>query len=435
MRAFLSNLSIRSKILLPTGGATLLAVIFMMVYFPANYKAGLLGGLEAKALSVGRLMANGVAPALEFGDQSLALEVMNRATGDEDLVYVAVLRDDGTAFADYNPNGAEVHKVGAWSNRATVIQAGGMVVVMAPVQSAGGVRGTVVAGFSTGEIRDEAKSNLNWTLLGGLLIFMVVLGATTLGANYVQRRIASLNNIARQVAETALQVNVTATQILAGSQSQERGATEQSTAVDETRRTMDSLLESGKEITKASQDVLANAERTQRNTEIVGQRISELTTHSQRIAEILEVIKDIANKSELLALNAALEGTKAGEAGRGFSLVATQMQRLAENVKRSVRDIKGLTVDIREATNATVLAMEEGAKVIADTTRSSRQISLIIQQQQSGTEQVSQAMDDVAQIAQQTAIASREAVEAIRSLTELAERLETLVAEFQPNRK
>jgi methyl-accepting chemotaxis protein len=177
--------------------------------------------------------------------------------------------------------------------------------------------------------------------------------------------------------------------------------------------------------------VLANAESTQRNNQIITERIGELTARSQRIVEILEVIKDIANKSELLALNAALEGTKAGEAGRGFSLVATQMQRLAENVMGSVRDIKTLTAAIREATSASVLATEEGAKLAADTTRSARQIAEIVEAQQGGTEQVTEVMDEVAEIARQSANGSREAVGAVQSLSTLADQLDVLIEQFR----
>ncbi|MEK7705602.1 MAG: methyl-accepting chemotaxis protein [Myxococcota bacterium] len=244
------------------------------------------------------------------------------------------------------------------------------------------------------------------------------------------RMIASQRDMVKQIAETAVQVNSTAGEFFANAQQQERGATEQSSSVEETRRTMESLLDSGRQITKTSQAVLQNAERAQQNSQVVAERIAALSTHTHRITEILDVIKDIANKSDLLALNAALEGTKAGEAGRGFSLVANQMQRLAENVMGSVRDIKELTATITEATQSAVLATEESTKLAADTTRSTRQISLIIQQQQSATEDVTKAMDDVSQIAVQTATGSKEIVAATTDLVKLSERLQGLVGRF-----
>ena len=119
---------------------------------------------------------------------------------------------------------------------------------------------------------------------------------------------------------------------------------------------MDSLLNSAHQIASVSGTVLTNAEHTHSNSQLIAERITELAGHTQRISVFLDVIRDIANKTDLLALNAALEGTRAGEAGRGFSLVASQMQRLTVSVMDSVEDIKGLTADIREATSSSVLA-------------------------------------------------------------------------------
>lgn len=250
-------------------------------------------------------------------------------------------------------------------------------------------------------------------------------------AKAFRKMLSTLRQLVIHIKETSVQIGTASEEIVAAAARQEQGATQQSSAVEETRRTTDSLLRSGRAITDAAQGVLQNAELTQRNNQQVAERIGQLSAHTLRIAEILETIKDIANKSELLALNAALEGTKAGEAGRGFSLVATQMQRLAENVMGSVRNIKTLTEDIGEATSATVLATEEATKLAADTTRSARQISLIIQQQLTGTEQVSEAMEDVAKVAVETAQGNKQTLSATRELTELSQRLLETVHRFE----
>jgi methyl-accepting chemotaxis protein len=256
---------------------------------------------------------------------------------------------------------------------------------------------------------------------------------TTLEGDLAQafnRMIVSQRQLVKQIRDTALQVTTGAAEFLASARSAEHGATEQSSAVEETRRTMDTLLTSSREIAKTAQSVLANAERSQENSQVVATRIAALSKHAQRIAEILEVIKDIANKSDLLALNAALEGTKAGEVGRGFSLVATQMQRLAENVMGSVTDIKELTATITEATHASVMATEESTKLATDTTRSAQQIVQIIGQQQTGTEQVSRAMDDVAHVATQAVNGSRQVVHSTEELSRLSDELQRLVSRF-----
>lgn len=243
--------------------------------------------------------------------------------------------------------------------------------------------------------------------------------------------IMSQRTLVREMAASAVQLNSAAGEFLANAQQQQEGAVEQSTAVEETRRTTETLLSSARQINESADGVLRNAELTQQNHQVVAQRIADLSSQTQRISEILEVIKDIANKSDLLALNAALEGTKAGEAGKGFSFVAQQMQRLAENVMNSVRDIKELTQVISQYSQASVLATEESTKLASDTTRSARQISLILQQQQSGTEQVTRAMDDVSKVASQTAAGSREIVSSAQALIALSEQLQKLINRFK----
>ena len=164
---------------------------------------------------------------------------------------------------------------------------------------------------------------------------------------------------------------------------------------------------------------------------MIAGRIGELSEHTVRIGEILVLIKEIANKSELLALNAALEGTKAGEAGRGFSLVANQMQRLAEQVMGSVKNIELLTADITKATSSSVLATEEATKLAAQTTASARSITQSVHQQQAGTQQASVAMDQIAQVSHDSAIAAGHVVEAANQLAGLASGLSDSVSRFR----
>jgi methyl-accepting chemotaxis protein len=243
--------------------------------------------------------------------------------------------------------------------------------------------------------------------------------------------LASLSRLVRQIRDSALQTNASATEILASSQQHQRGASEQASAVEETRRTLEMFISAGKQIAESARKVLTNAETTHRTNQELADRIRKLSAQANRIAEILVVIKEIAVKSEVLALNAALEGTKAGEAGRGFSLVATQMQRLSEQVMASTQDIKDLTTDIRESMSAAVLATEEGTKLAAETTRSAREIGLIVQQQQSSSEQVSKAMEDVSIIARETSTGSAQIVTAVHEMQQLANKLDASVAEFR----
>ncbi len=250
-------------------------------------------------------------------------------------------------------------------------------------------------------------------------------------AEAFNRMVVNQRELVKQISSTATMLSAAAGEFFANAKQQARGATNQSTAVEEVRRTLDTLLHSAREIGATAENVLTSAERSQENSQNVTEKIAALSNQTRSIAEILEVIKDIANKSDLLALNAGLEGTKAGEAGKGFSLVASQMQRLAENVMGAVRNIKELTTTITESTQATVLATEESTKLASDTTFSARQIGLTIRQQQSGTEQAVKAMVDVGEVAAQTASGSRDIVASATDLMKLSEQLQTLVGRFR----
>lgn len=243
--------------------------------------------------------------------------------------------------------------------------------------------------------------------------------------------IGSVRILATEVAGGAHKMSAAATEVLAATRQQEQGANQHAGAIEETSRTIESLAESSRSIAELAEAVLENAQRTQGTNQEIAARNQHLTSRLEGITSILESVKDIANKSELLALNAALEGTKAGEAGRGFSFVAVQMQRLAENVMGNVKDIKILTREIREANHTTVLAIEEGTKLAQETTRSAGQIRLVTQQQESATQQVTENMIDAAQRVQQTVAGVRQSTAAMESLAELATQLNELLHDLR----
>ena len=228
-----------------------------------------------------------------------------------------------------------------------------------------------------------------------------------------------------------VQLTSAAQQIFATAQQQEGGAVAQSSAVGETLATMQSLLESSRQINATSTKVAANAERTLVQHDLMGESIHGLADRLERIGDVAGSISDIANKSEMLALNASLEGVRAGEAGRGFALVASQMQRLAETILASARDIKETTTDIERASTASVEATEEGKALAAEAASSAQDINLIAQQQQSGAEQVASAIEEIATVAQQTARGSAQIVSATEELKQLSSDLHAVVAALQ----
>jgi methyl-accepting chemotaxis protein len=250
-------------------------------------------------------------------------------------------------------------------------------------------------------------------------------------ANTFQEMVGKLKEVPLAIQASVKDLASAAAEIYAASQEQEAAAQQQSSAVEEVSRTMSSLLEAAGHISDSARGVLSNAERAKETSDLTVRRIVELNGHTSRMAETLDVIREIADRSDLLALNASLEGTRAGEAGRGFSLVAAEMRRLAERVTSSVKDVKSLVSDVRSSGSSTVLATEEAKKLSDSTNESARQISMVTQQQKTATEQVTRGMKDIATVLTQSVSATRQTRTAAENLKVQAERLNKIVARFR----
>jgi methyl-accepting chemotaxis protein len=237
--------------------------------------------------------------------------------------------------------------------------------------------------------------------------------------------------ILQQISETSIQLAGATTQIYSAAQEQQATATEQSAGVDEASQTMQGLLESAAHIAESARGVLANAERTKETTDGMAKRFAELSGHTNRIAELLDVIREIADRSDLLALNASLEATRAGEAGRSFALVAGEMRRLAERVTASVQDVKVLVTDVRAFGSSTLMATEEARRLAESTTESARQITLVTQQQRTATEQVSQGMREITAALTQSVSAATQIRTSTEALKTQADRLADILSMFR----
>jgi methyl-accepting chemotaxis protein len=291
-------------------------------------------------------------------------------------------------------------------------------------------------------------------------------------AAFVQMQ-AQLGQALAQMRRAGEQISTTTEQLVATSTEQESGADEQSSSLNETSATTEELARSAQQIAGNAESVAGIAERTfaaaqggQRNAaafltamqrmkqdnQSIADAVVRLNKRVQQIGKVVEFINEIADKSDLLALNAELEGTKAGEVGRGFSLVAAEMRRLAENVIRSTRTIEQLIEEIRDATHAAVMATEAGLKtteagtllaaqvdeslslileLARQTSHAVRSISLATQQQQTGTDQLAAAMGDILRVTEQNAAATKQMVAANSDLSTLARALKLVVERFQ----
>lgn len=289
----------------------------------------------------------------------------------------------------------------------------------------------------------------------------------------LNKMVAGLRNLTEQTRTATENLNSASAEIVASTQQQASSATEQAASVQETTTTMQEVSQSGKQIaarakevagaaeagTKTSDAGLRAAEDTTRTmdsireqAEVVAEHIVTLSEKTQAIGEIIALVNDVAEQSNLVALNAAIEATAAGEQGRRFSVVANEIKNLADQSKTATTQVRSILGDIQKGINTLVMLTEEAVKRVesgkqqadvaqatirqmADTTREAvvafQQITAATNQQQIGLDQVNQALHDIRQASQQTAAGTGQMEKAAMSLNALSQQLQQAVARYQ----
>lgn len=243
--------------------------------------------------------------------------------------------------------------------------------------------------------------------------------------------IENLRNLAGRIGKSSNSVATAAAGMFSSVREQEAAATQQNAALEEIRRTVEALSVSAEHVAEDAAMVRELAQRSLLSTQHTAEQTQLVSSHSSRIGEILSLIQNISDKSDLLALNAALEGTKAGEVGRGFSLVAAEMRRLSEHVMDSVRDIRKLVADMHQASHASVAATEEGTKLARETAAAAAKISDAVARQREGTTQVKTAVIEIVGAVNDSLSGSGDNTKNGESLLQLSHELKLAAKKFR----
>jgi methyl-accepting chemotaxis protein len=190
----------------------------------------------------------------------------------------------------------------------------------------------------------------------------------------------------------------------------------------------------------------------QEKMEAIASTVVRLSERSHAIGEITASVAGLAEQSNLLAVNAAIEAAKAGEHGKGFAVVAQEVKSLAEQSRQATRQVREILGDIQKSVGAAVMITEQGAKTvaqgvdqvgqasrairdladnIADAAQAAVQIAVSSQQQQAGMDQVALAMENIQQASAENAAGSRQAEASARNLHALGQSLRQIVDRFQ----
>jgi methyl-accepting chemotaxis protein len=415
----MKKLGLRSQLMLTISILITAIAGFFAYYFPSQQEEAANVALETRALSVSTILAKLVAPAVEFDDEKGGTSELRNVKDQPDLLYIRVLRQDGTSFFSHRTRDvmASQELVEPVTKPRIIARDGALHVSMPLTSKDNQVIGTVVAGFSQQSIVTTRKQSERAAFAVSAGIFLVGLGVAW---------VLSVG-ISKPLHLASRRLSVLSQELVGAARGQESAGAEHAAAIEETRRTMELVLGSAQEIAQSSSMVLGNAERTVQGNRDVAQRIRELNTNAEKVAEVLATIMQVADRTDLLALNAALEGTKAGEAGRGFALVAAEMRRLAESVMESVAVIRKLMNDVRSASQSAVQAGQEGIALSEQTTRSAGDIALVTQKQRQATEEVGRSMDEMAGAVANTMANTRQTVRTAGELAALAGAISSLI--------
>lgn len=226
----------------------------------------------------------------------------------------------------------------------------------------------------------------------------------------VQDNLGTIADTSRALAASAAQMTGSAEKVAKASQQQSEAASSMAATVEEITVSINHVAERAQEAnvrSSTSSQLAANGELVIGQTvcdineiaSVVNQsseRIHELERHGEKISSVVAVIKEVADQTNLLALNAAIEAARAGEAGRGFAVVADEVRKLAERTTLSTREISTTINAMRSGTDAAVACMGEAVNCVATGVSGAEETSQAIQQIRSGSVAAVQLVEEIA---------------------------------------
>jgi methyl-accepting chemotaxis protein len=269
--------------------------------------------------------------------------------------------------------------------------------------------------------------------VGGIVLFVV------------RRTTSVLHHIAGEMADGAGQVASAAGQVSAASQSLAQGSSEQAASLEETSSSseeINSMTHKNAENSQAAVEFTGQVDRkvaaaNETLTQMVAS-MNEINTSSEKVSKIIKVIDEIAFQTNILALNAAVEAARAGEAGMGFAVVADEVRNLAQRCAQAAKDTASLIEESMANSRGGITKLDQVAEAIRSITEGAAKVKTLVdevnlgsQEQARGIQQIAKAIVQMEQVTQKNAANAEESASASEELSGQAETMKGIAGQLQ----